>query len=102
MGDRKDWSEALEAVRKAEKELREARNRLSLYSEGPTHVNGIRDPKYPCESFELGKPSGDCRTDGHYVCNECVHRDTCEGCGFRTSECECRFSGRDGCQILRG
>jgi hypothetical protein len=34
-----------------------------------------RDPDAPCPSdaFEPGAPSGDCDTDGHYMCSECVH-----------------------------
>jgi len=34
-----------------------------------------RDPEAPCPSraFEPGEPAGDCDTDGHYMCAECVH-----------------------------
>lgn len=34
-----------------------------------------RDPDFPCPSreFEPGEPAGDCDTDGHYMCAECVH-----------------------------
>jgi len=34
-----------------------------------------RDVDYPCPSrdFEPGEPRGDCDTDGHYMCRECVH-----------------------------
>ncbi len=34
-----------------------------------------RDPEFPCPSraFEAGEPSGNCDTDGHYMCAECVH-----------------------------
>jgi hypothetical protein len=36
-----------------------------------------RDPAAPCPSqaFLPGKPSGDCYTDGHYMCAECVNAD---------------------------
>lgn len=52
---------------------------------------GVRDTDNPCEHFD-GKPPGlsaDCDTDGHYMCNECSHRRTCEGCGQRPMHCEC-------------
>lgn len=34
-----------------------------------------RDPDLPCPSraFDPGEPAGDCDTDGHYMCAECVH-----------------------------
>jgi len=34
-----------------------------------------RDPDAPCPSraFLPGEPSGQCETDGHYMCAECVH-----------------------------
>ena len=34
-----------------------------------------RDLDYPCpdRAFGPGKPNGDCDTDGHYMCAECVH-----------------------------
>ena len=32
---------------------------------------GVRDPEFPCRGFEPGEPSGDCKTDGHYMCQEC-------------------------------
>lgn len=53
---------------------------------------GVRDPNALCEAFEPGEPGprGDCSTDGHYLCDECVHRKTCAGCGKRPSRCECR------------
>lgn len=36
---------------------------------------GVRDPEYPCELFD-GKSydgTGDCESDGHYLCQECSH-----------------------------
>lgn len=64
---------------------------LGILRAGGTHVDGIRDPQFPCEVFRLGTPDtgGRCETDGHYVCDECVHRATCGGCGLRPSACEC-------------
>lgn len=63
----------------------------------PDGLPGIRDIDAPCEVFEpVGAPherapgNGDCETDGHYICSECVHislrearrrRDRCEDCG---------------------
>lgn len=35
----------------------------------------LRDPGAQCEVFAYGKPQGDCRTDGHYLCDECKERD---------------------------
>lgn len=55
-------------------------------------MDGVRDPEGPCEMFENGPlhgGTGDCETDGHYLCDECVHRATCEGCRRRPSQCEC-------------
>lgn len=46
----------------------------------PDGTPGIRDVDAPCEAFEpAGEPwvraagNGDCDTDGHYICRECVH-----------------------------
>jgi hypothetical protein len=54
---------------------------------------GVRDVDYPCSAFEPGEPTtaGECETDGHYMCNECTHRATCEGCGLRPVHCECEL-----------
>lgn len=54
-------------------------------------TDGIRDVNAPCEMFENGTPSvgNTCETDGHYVCDDCAHRATCEGCGRRPTHCEC-------------
>jgi len=35
---------------------------------------GLRDRKNPCFEFLPGKSCGDCETDGHYLCGECLHR----------------------------
>ena len=32
-----------------------------------------RDPDADCDEFEPGPPSGQCWTDGHYMCRECKH-----------------------------
>lgn len=67
---------------------------LELEVNGKAYVGqrGVRDPEFPCEGFEPGKPtiSGRCETDGHYVCDECVERATCGGCGKRPTQCECK------------
>lgn len=66
-----------------------------LYAEVNTGVvfdgtPGVRDVLAPCDAFQPGKPSGGCSTDGHYLCDECVERATCEGCGNRPMSCECQ------------
>lgn len=51
-----------------------------------------RDPSNPCDAFVRGTPGalGACETDGHYACDECEERATCDGgCGRRPSQCEC-------------
>ena len=51
---------------------------------------GVRDPDFVCDAFDPGEPGGDCSTDGHYLCDECKERKTCEGgCGKRPMHCEC-------------
>ena len=46
----------------------------------PIGIPGIRDPSSPCSGFApipkkfAGESWGDCKTDGHYMCNECVHK----------------------------
>jgi hypothetical protein len=50
---------------------------------------GMRDPDAPCDDFNPGTPSGECRTDGHYMCDECTHRATCPKSGVRPGHCEC-------------
>jgi len=55
-------------------------------------LDGVRDPAAICEMFENGPlhgGDGRCETDGHYLCDECVHRATCDGCHRRPSQCEC-------------
>ena len=37
---------------------------------------GLRDRDAPCFAFEPGQPSGDCETDGHYLCHECQEMGT--------------------------
>jgi hypothetical protein len=32
---------------------------------------GVRDTFNPCEYFQYGVASGDCESDGHYMCKEC-------------------------------
>ena len=41
----------------------------------PDGLDGIRDIDAPCEEFKNGSPSGDCQSDGHYLCRECRHYD---------------------------
>jgi hypothetical protein len=71
-------------------------------------ARGVRDPDANCEAFEPGspRPNGDCQTDGHYLCDECVHRASCpRGCGGRPSQCKCiACSGclGGGCSECRG
>jgi hypothetical protein len=60
---------------------------------------GIRDVDAPCEEFEPGEPGrGDCQTDGHYMCSECIHvdlrvlrerQDRCEDTGEKLTVCKC-------------
>lgn len=58
---------------------------------------GVRDPDAPCSAFDPGEPEpgSDCHTDGHYMCDECTRRASCEcGCGNRPTQCacaDCRF-----------
>ena len=64
----------------------------SVNGRGTIGQPGVRDPEYPCEAFEPGDPEPDatCMTDGHYMCNECVRRASCEdGCGQRPNSCAC-------------
>jgi hypothetical protein len=81
--------QAMAELAEAEAAVERARAKL-LVVKGPTHIDGIRDPDAPCASFRTGTPEGDCETDGHYVCDDCVHRATCDGCGKRPSHCECQ------------
>lgn len=44
----------------------------------PDGMPGIRDVDAPCEDFTPGTTAGtlaigDCATDGHYLCDECVY-----------------------------
>ncbi len=41
----------------------------------PAGTPGIRDVDHPCDVFEPGVPNGtgSCQSDGHYLCQECVH-----------------------------
>ncbi len=59
----------------------------------PVGIPGMRDPDYPCAGYEprprSGGDWGDCLSDGHYQCNDCVHLKRCETCGERVSACEC-------------
>jgi hypothetical protein len=32
---------------------------------------GVRDTLHPCEFFQYGPATGDCESDGHYMCKEC-------------------------------
>jgi hypothetical protein len=56
---------------------------LLAWDELVHHVNGrttlgmvgVRDPENVCEAFDGAgyDGRGDCRSDGHYVCEECSH-----------------------------
>lgn len=41
--------------------------------EGTFGAVGVRDPEYPCDAFDGAgyDGSGNCRSDGHYMCKEC-------------------------------
>lgn len=49
-------------------------------------VKGIRSTEFPCEAYDPGEPSGDCHTDGHYLCIECKNLDP--KCDYAHDECE--------------
>ena len=36
---------------------------------------GVRDRMHPCELFDYGPATGECWSDGHYMCNECKELD---------------------------
>lgn len=61
--------------------------RLRLFGQA-----GVRDPETPCDCFVPGEPSGQCKTDGHYMCLECEHAEVCE-CGQIEARCECPDEG---------
>jgi len=48
----------------------------------PVGIPGNRDPDNPCYSFaprpRFPDDWGDCDTDGHYMCDGCVHRKKCD------------------------
>jgi len=48
--------------------------KLTVFDPG-CGVKGIRDSDNPCEVFDPGPASGDCQTDGHYLCIECKELD---------------------------
>jgi hypothetical protein len=60
-------------------------DRMELYREASILVGKINDPQFGdekfrdptarCKSFTYGKASGRCKTDGHYLCDECKARD---------------------------
>jgi len=67
-------------------------NELHAFVNGRTRFGqvGVRDPDYPCELFDARgyDGTGDCHSDGHYMCTECS----------RLSPTASRFEeyGRDG------
>lgn len=79
----------------------------------PDGEPGIRDVDAPCDAFQpAGKPfepaegNGDCETDGHYICSECVHisqramrlrQDLCEDCGAKMERTKRGESCPNGC-----
>ena len=61
-------------------ELQGRPDRLHDGSRLPDGEPGVRDVDAPCDVFEpVGAPyqyskgTGECDTDGHYLCRECVH-----------------------------
>lgn len=40
----------------------------------PVGSPGLRDRDAPCAGFESGTPLGECETDGHYLCDECINK----------------------------
>lgn len=50
---------------------------LSAGVKKPVGIPGNRDPEAPCEVYmpikKQGILSGDCETDGHYLCDKCIH-----------------------------
>ncbi len=89
-----DFEAMRREIADAESALQEKRIRLAVLSHEGFGQTGIRDPDNICTAFVEGKPSmhgGDCDTDGHYLCDECERRKTCEGgCGYRPTGCECK------------
>lgn len=65
-------------------ELARALVRATLgLSRVPDGTDGVRDVDNPCEMFETGVGgAGDCGSDGHYLCEECVHLSE-DGAGLR-------------------
>ena len=59
-----------------ENEFINAQETIRKYGEQQTHqvrISVLED--CPTKDFEEGKPSGNCETDGHYMCFECKHCD---------------------------
>lgn len=99
LAKQKEIDNARAELAEAEAQAEKARLRVLLLTTDRTHVNGVRDPEHPCTSFVLGEPEpfATCETDGHYICDECVHRKTCPtGCGQRPSQCACKW-----CDVCR-
>lgn len=87
------WGESPNVDLPAPKMSAQVRRHLALFG-----APGIRDPDAPCPSreFTRGSPSGECRTDSHYMCRECVHAWFCNGCGQIEDQCECSTCERCG------
>lgn len=82
-------------LEETEQRARKLKVELAVLTEDGFGMSGIRDPSAPCEAFEPGTPRGECETDGHYLCDECKERNTCDtGCGRRKTQCECRYCER--------
>jgi hypothetical protein len=45
----------------------------AIAADFPDGVPGVRSVNFPCEHFDGLTPdgSGDCHSDGHYLCHEC-------------------------------
>lgn len=62
-----------------ELEKEKARETLMQWEvEAPARNHIIRDDAEndcPSEDYAIGKPNGECETDGHYLCEGCIHYD---------------------------
>ena len=56
-------------------EVSDRKNLEAQYNSNVVGEPGIRDRMNLCESFDYGPASGDCWSDGHYMCKECKNLD---------------------------
>lgn len=58
----------------SESEKEKALNTLEQYEEEQNHtIRGSIEEDCPSKDYELGKPNGECISDGHYLCSGCIH-----------------------------